>query len=263
MRPLISIIMAAYNAEDTIAESIESVLSQTYEFWELIIVNDGSTDGTAGIVSRYAEAEQRIRPFFGENKGVAYARNFAIEQAKGEYLAFLDSDDLWNAEKLSKQLKFMFETKATISYTATAYMYGEAPSSYVLSAVRELPYKKLLWRNLMSCSSVMLLSAKMIPFPSDFMHEDYAAWLQIVKKESFAYGLNEPLLTYRISKNSKSAKRLRSAKMLYNAYRHVGFSVFIALIFTFRYSFHSFAKRGALSSKIQVVPNHSLNQSVK
>lgn len=252
--------MPAYNAEKTIAESIKTVMRQTYEHWELIIADDGSTDNTPTTVSKYIISEPRISVISAStNAGVASARNRAISQAKGEYIAFLDSDDLWHEEKLAKQLQFMMEKDAAISYTATAYMYEGARSSYVLPAAPKLTYEQLLKRNLMSCSSVMVLREKMLKFPSGFMHEDYAAWLMIVKKEILAHGLNEPLLIYRLTKTSKSAKRFRSAKMLFNAYRHVGFSVFASLFLTARYSLHSFSKRALR----QIMPYHALDQTIE
>ncbi|MCL2357322.1 MAG: glycosyltransferase [Defluviitaleaceae bacterium] len=247
----ISIIMPAYRAEATIRESIGSVIAQTYEDWELLVIDDASTDKTLEIANAFAEFDDRIRVFAGKvNKGVASARNAGIRQATGEYLAFLDSDDLWHESKLEKQLRFMLETGAEISFTATSYINAAGrPYAYVLPAEDKFSYRALRRRNIMSCSSVMVRRDCMIPFPPGFMHEDYAVWLQIVKKAGQARGLNEPLLMYRMSENSKSAGRLASAKMTFSAYRTAGYGRIRSAFFTLRYALHSISKRRKIRAK--------------
>ena len=244
--PIVSVVMPAYNAERTIEASINSVIGQTFAYWELIIVNDCSTDGTASMINEYAAKDPRICVYHAcENQGVAASRNYALELAQGEWIAFLDSDDLWREEKLEKQLRLAEETSAVITYTATAYMnVAGQMSDYVLPAEAMLPYKTLLRRNIMSCSSVMVHKGAMMPFPlrAD-THEDYVVWMTIVRDVGCAQGLDEPLLVYRMSAGSKSAGRWRSAVMTYNAYRQVGYGVFVSLVFTLRYSFHSIIKR--------------------
>ena len=251
---LISIIMPAYNTQSTISDSINSVLAQTYTNWELIVVNDCSTDETASIIKNFAAADGRIHMHTNKrNIGCAATRNAAISKARGQWLAFLDSDDLWLPDKLEKQLQFSEETKALITYTATSYInkHGKI-SNYVLPAEREFSYKSLLRRNIMSCSSVMVRADVMIPFPHNNakgdMHEDYAAWLLILRKVGHAHGLNEPLLQYRLTSSSKSGKRLNSAKMAYRAYRVAGYNAFIAILLTLRYSLHSISKRSNIKA---------------
>jgi len=246
--PTVSIIMAAYNATTTIKSSINSILSQTYINWELIVVDDCSSDDTVAIVELFAESDSRIRLYINEqNSGVATTRNVAISQAQGKWLAFLDSDDLWHKDKLEQQLQFSEESGAVISYTATSYIDSKGNmSDYILTAEPELSYKTLLRRNIMSCSSVMVQRDNMIPFPDGYMHEDYAVWMQIIRNSGNAYGLDEPLLIYRIAENSKSSNRLRSARMTFNSYRKVGYSVFVAWLLTLRYSVHSITKRLAI-----------------
>lgn len=245
---LVSIIMPAYNAQSTIDDSINSVLAQTYTNWELIVVNDCSTDDTVSVVKNFAATDPRIYVHTNnQNLGCAATRNVAVSYARGPWLAFLDSDDIWHPAKLEKQLQFTHETNATITYTATAYInkFGTA-SNYVLPAEREFSYKSLLRRNIMSCSSVMVRATAMVPFPlhkKGDMHEDYAAWLQILRKVGYAHGLNEPLLQYRLSDSSKSGKRINSAKMVYRAYRAVGYGVLFAMLLTLRYALHSVYKR--------------------
>jgi teichuronic acid biosynthesis glycosyltransferase TuaG len=152
----VSIIMPSYNAEKTIKASINSVIAQTFVNWELIIIDDASQDGTVSAIKEQKDP-RIILLENAQNSGAAEARNCGINHAKGQWLAFLDSDDLWHEDKLQKQIQFMEETGAVISYTATAYMSeaGEI-SGYILRAEKQLSYKELLKRNLMSCSSVMV-----------------------------------------------------------------------------------------------------------
>jgi len=243
--PKVSIIMPAYNAEKTIYESINSVLTQTYQHWELIIVDDASKDKTAEIIVGFAKNDNRIRFFTNDNnQGVATTRNTGIKQATGKYLAFLDSDDLWRNDKLAKQTHLMEETNAEISYTGTAYINTAGESSkYVLRAKSKFTYKELLRRNIMSCSSVMVQRDSMIEFPQGFMHEDYAVWLQIVKKVGHACGIDEPLLIYRMGEATKSAKRIGSAIMIRNVYRYIGYARMVSTVLLCRYAFHSVFKR--------------------
>jgi len=245
MTPEVSIIMPAYNAELTLTDSVESVLAQTHQNWELIIVNDASSDKTAAIAKVLAGKDNRIRLFTnGSNQGVALSRNVGIVHAKGNYVAFLDSDDLWHKDKLKKQMHFMKETGSVISFTGTSYM-NEAGqvSGYVLQAKEKLAYRELLRRNIMSCSSVMVKRDSMLLFAQGYIHEDYAVWLQIIRKTGAAYGINEPLLIYRLSPNSKSSNRVHSGMMIFQTYRHVGYGRIVSSLLTVRYAVHSISKR--------------------
>ena len=235
--------MPAWNAEKTIKESLNSVIAQTFEDWELIVINDASQDKTADIIQMAAENDPRIILLTNEtNRGIAYSRNRGVAHAKGDWLAFLDSDDLWRKEKLEKQLRFMEEMGALISYTATSYMNASGEMyDYTLRAEKKLTYKALLKKNLMSCSSVMVWRDEMISFPYGELHEDYAVWLVIVRKVGYAYGLDEPLLVYRLAPGSKSSKRISSAMMTYNAYSLAGYGA--GVLMTLRYALHSIGKR--------------------
>ena len=244
-QPMVSIIMPTYNAQATIKESIASVTAQTYPHWELIVVDDASRDNTPEIVRALAKDNPRIRLHTNpQNAGVALSRNAGMAHAHGEWLAFLDSDDFWHEDKLQKQLQFMETQNAAISYTGTSYINDAGQlSDYVLRAEPELTYKDLLRRNIMSCSSVMVRRECMVPFSPGEAHEDYAAWMQILQKTDCAYGLDEPLLVYRMTKKSKSAKRLLSAKMTYHAYRKAQIGRLGAAAYTVRYAAHSLTKR--------------------
>ena len=243
--PKVSVIMPAYNAASTILESIDSVFAQTYHNWELIIVDDCSFDFTNEIALRATVTDSRIRLIKNDkNMGVASSRNISISLAQGDWLAFLDSDDMWLPEKLERQLDFAKKTNAAITYTATAYIDTNGKKKkYILPAEYKLQLKDLLRRNIMTCSSVLVKKEYMQPFPPGFLHEDYATWIEIVKKTGCAYGLNEPLTMYRISETSKSYNRIKSAKMNFNAYRYVGYNMFLAVCFSAFYAVHSVSKR--------------------
>jgi len=251
--PLISIIMPAYNADKTIETAICSVLTQTYKNFELIIIDDCSSDATAAIIEKYANKNSAICICRNDcNKGIAYSRNTGIAAAKGEWIAFLDSDDLWREDKLQKQVDFIRETGAVISYTASAFIDADGHScEYTLPAQYKITYKDLLKRNLMSCSSVIVRRDIMqkIKMSGGMMHEDYAAWLQILRETNFAFGLNEPLLTYRVSKNSWSGNRLKSARMIFETYKYVGYGTITAFFCTIRYARHSIGKRWRIWAK--------------
>ena len=280
--PHISVIMPAYNAEHTIEAAIRSVLGQTFADFELLIIDDGSIDGTCAVCEALAAADAaqcsggadaeadatqavggadaeadaarppggRIRLLRNEsNRGVAYSRNRGIDEAAGPWIAFLDSDDLWHSEKLARQLRFAREHDAAISYTASGFIDADGhPYPYILHAAEELRYRELLRRNLMSCSSVIVSRDLMQKhrFIDGPLHEDYAAWLRIVREVGTAYGLDEPLLTYRVSAASRSGRRLQSGRMTYRAYRAADYGAVSAALLTLRYALHSIRKHRRL-----------------
>lgn len=220
---LVSIITPTYNAAEYIAETIESVIAQTYSKWEMLIVNDCSKDNTAEIVQSYAAKDNRIKLInLKQNSGAAVARNTAIQNAKGRYIAFLDSDDLWKREKLQKQLNFMQQNG--YAFTFTAYEHFKEVKENIQNLVKvpkSLNYNQALKGNQIGCLTVMLDRKQMqnIEF-SKQKHEDYILWLNILKQGITAYGLNESLALYRTG-NSKSisSNKLQSALWTWNVYR--------------------------------------------
>lgn len=227
---LISIIMAAYNAENTLNKAIDSVLAQTYKNWELLVVNDCSTDSTLTVAQAYDD--ERIRIITNEkNSGASLTRHNGALAAKGEWIAILDCDDAWAKDKLEKQAELQKEKNAELIFTASAFMdeKGE-PMDWVLHVPDEIGYKKLLKQNLISNSSVLVNKKLYLEneVMGDDMHEDFACWLNILKKGKTAYGIDEPLLIYRLSKNSKSGNKVKAAKMNWKTYRRVGLNFFSA-----------------------------------
>lgn len=232
---LISIIMAAYNAEKTIGHSISSVLDQTYPNFELLVMNDCSTDGTEKLVESFAAKDSRVRLISNEkNSGVSYTRKHGLEEAKGEWIAILDSDDAWAPEKLEKQIALQEKTNADLLFTGSTFVDADGqPISWYLAAPAEVTYRRLLKQNILSNSSTLVrkeLYAKHYA-SGDGMHEDFAIWLSILKEGRKAYGVDAPLLIYRIAKSSKSGNKFKAAKMNWNTYRYVGLNPVSALYY--------------------------------
>ena len=220
---LVSIITPAYNAAAYIAETIESVLVQTYTNWEMLIVNDCSKDNTAEIAESYAKKDKRIKLInLKQNSGAAAARNTAIQNAKGRYIAFLDSDDLWKKEKLQKQIEFMQQN--VYAFTYTSYEHFKETKENIQNQVqisKSLNYNQALKGNQIGCLTVML-DRKQIPniHFTIHKHEDYILWLNILKQGITAYGIQECLALYRTG-NSKSisGNKLQSAMWTWKVYR--------------------------------------------
>lgn len=232
---LISIIMAAYNAECTIEQAVTSVLNQTYTNFELLIIDDSSKDNTLSIVEKFREKDKRIRVIRNtQNSGVSYTRKHGLEEAKGEWIAILDSDDAWAADKLEKQIRLQKKTGGDLLYTGSAFMDSDGnPIDWYLQAPKEIRYRQLLKQNLISNSSSLVRKELYSEYyvSDDSMHEDFAIWLGILKSGKCAYGVDEPLLIYRLSKKSKSGNKFKAAKMNWNTYRYMGLNVFAALYY--------------------------------
>lgn len=230
---LVSIVMPAYNAAQTIEASIESVLAQDYSEWELIIVNDCSRDTTKEIVERFASTDSRVKLITLEkNGGISEARNTAIGNSTGRYLAFLDSDDMWKPQKLSKQLKFMKMGEYSFTFTGYELMdtHGK-PLNKTIRAKREVDYRALLTNNCIGCLTVIIdrESHPIIAMPK-LRHEDYATWLNLLRKGTKAFGLDEPLSVYRVTEGSTSANKVKVIPWIWNIYRKSqGFGIFQSL----------------------------------
>lgn len=229
--PLVSIVVPAYNAEKYISQTLDSILAQTYENYEVIAVDDCSGDNTLGILQAYAARDSRIHVLKNErNSGVSRTRNFAVEAAGGELIAYLDSDDIWEKSKLEQQVRLFTEKKdAAIIYTGSAFIDCDGKrGNYVMPVPEEMSYKELLKQNRISCSSVLVRREYMLKYKmeGDNMHEDYAVWLRMLRDGAKAYGINQPLLVYRVSASSKSGNKFHAAGMTYKAYKFVGLGFF-------------------------------------
>ena len=216
--------MAAYNAEKTIEEAIQSVIKQTYKNWELLVINDCSRDRTETLVRSFHD--ERIRLLNNENNvGVSLTRKRGLDNAKGDWIAILDSDDVWASEKLEKQIKLYQDIGAELIYTGSAFI--DKNGKYIewqLHVPEKLTYRELLKQNLVSNSSVLVKADLYRSHYAigDNMHEDFAIWLGITKEGKKAYGIDEPLLIYRLADISKSSNKLKAARMNWKTYRYVG-----------------------------------------
>ena len=223
MNTLVSIITPVHNGAEYIEETIQSVLKQSYQDWEMLIIDDASYDATDAIVSTYTKKDQRIQLIsLDENKGVSHARNVGIKMAKGRYIAFLDSDDLWMPEKLTEQVAFMKE--GDYAFTFSSYIVCDESNNWhskKISIDLEVDYETLLKKgNQIACLTVMIDKNKVDISMPNIPHEDYATWLSITKKGVKAFGINQPLAIYRRRSKSVSRNKLRCMNYTYNIYRN-------------------------------------------
>lgn len=245
-KALVSIVMPAYNCEKYVVEAINSILAQTYRNWELLVLDDGFKDNTLRIIEEFSQKDSRIKALpNGKNIGVSATRNRGIELASGEWIAFLDSDDMWKPEKLEKQFEIVEKEAAEFLFTGSSYINEEGEAYKEIFEVPEkITYKKLRNQNVISCSSVLVKKKyfEHIKMEKDEMHEDYAVWLRILKTGVTAFGVNEPLLIYRISRNSKSGNKMKTVKMTYKVFRFVGINPFGSAYFMLRHVIASVGK---------------------
>ena len=245
---MVSIVMPAYNAVKYIHRAVESVLRQTYTDWELLIVDDGSADGTEQLIQNLIEMDERIKLVKNrENIGVAETRNRGVELAKGEWIAFLDSDDIWHPDKLQEQLELYQRNRTPFIFTGSGFMDASGELlNYELSVPETIGYRELLKQNVISCSSVLIRKELAQKYPmehSEKMHEDFAVWLSILKQEHIkAAGVNKPLLIYRISEKSKSGNKWKASVMTFRVYRYIGLSILHAVYYWLCYVYRSVKK---------------------
>jgi teichuronic acid biosynthesis glycosyltransferase TuaG len=221
---LVSIVTPAYNATRFVPQTIESVLSQTHHDWELLIVDDCSTDDTASLVGRYAAHDGRVRLLRHElNGGPAQARQTALQASRGRYIAFLDSDDLWLPQKLEHQLAFMQRTQAALSFTQFRRVDAEGRTlGRLIDVPEQLSYRALLKNTAIATSTVVIDRQQTGPLEMKrTYYDDYALWLEILRRGFVAHGLREDLMRYRVLGNSVSRNKLRSAAMVWRLYRDV------------------------------------------
>jgi len=220
---MVSVIMPAYNAAQYIEAAIRSVKEQTVTDWELLVVDDRSKDTTAELVSRLSKEDPRICLIRNEkNLGAAGSRNKAMDVAKGKYVAFLDSDDLWYPEKLERQICLLKKTNAGLCYTSYSVVHLDSKKEkrdYIVPASVSL--EDLLKQNHIGCSTVMLTAdvAGKYRFASDYFHEDYVCWLTMLSNGIKAVGISDVLMDYSYYASSKSGNKLSIFKHRWSIYR--------------------------------------------
>lgn len=227
---LVSVVIPVFNAARFISDTIMSVKSQTYTEWELILVDDGSTDNSLEIMQRMAAEQNRggeqIRVIeLGGNQKAAKARNRGVLEAKGRYIAFLDADDLWDPEKLSKQVAMMRDLDCAFSFTG--YEFADEDGIGVQKIVHvpeKISYRKAVKNTTIFTSTVMFdlgkLTKEDIEMP-DVPSEDTATWWKVLKKIPYAYGLDEDLTLYRRGGTTLSSNKVEAVKRTWNLYRRV------------------------------------------
>lgn len=226
MSVFVTIIMPAYNASNTIYESIQSVLGQTYQYFELIVVNDCSSDNTKEIVEELIESDDRIK-FIDKivNEGVASARNTGLDHAQGEFVAFLDSDDKWQETKLEKQINIIKQhPEIDVVYTSY-YRFNNSGIGKIVEVPEFINNKKLLKGNPIGNLTALYNFKKFSKIRQKKIgHEDYLFWLELFNSANDVkgVGIQEPLAYYRVAENgaSLSGNKLRSALWTWNIYRH-------------------------------------------
>lgn len=264
---MISVVMPVYNTEKYVREAIRSVVEQTYKDWELLLINDCSTDGSLQMIEEELQTLEgtvsaRIRVINNEkNSGPAFTRNRGIEESGGEWIAFLDSDDRWAPDKLEKQMACAEENGCSFIFTGSGFLNeeGRILRGY-LAVPHNISYNKLLKQNLVSCSSVLIRREVLFAckdengeiFPDTrrrnlCMHEDFPLWLSCLQRTGTACGVNEPLLYYRMQSASQSGDKRKAARMTYEVYCFIGLPLPLRLWFFAQYAVRSLKKYAGIA----------------
>jgi len=221
--PLVSIITPSYNSEKYISETIASVLAQTYKNWEMIIVDDVSTDDSLQIIEQYVQKDSRIKLIRSKgNVGPSGARNRAIKEANGNYIAFLDSDDVWFPEKLEKQINFLTENSLVVTYSAYETMDKNSKYINTRNIQTTITYNDMLKSNQIgNLTGIYDIDYFGKVYMKEYGHEDYILWLEILKQIKSTRGITEPLAKYRILSTSISSNKLKVLKWQWKIYRDI------------------------------------------
>ena len=248
MNSLVSIITPSYNSAKFIKQCIESVIVQTYTNWEMLIVDDCSRDDSREIITSLADKNKKIKKIFLDNNvGAAEARNVAIRQAKGKYIAFLDSDDLWESQKLEKQISFMEAEDIVFSFSTYQPISEDGSKLHsIINAPKIVTYSSYLKNTIIGCLTVVIDReiAGDFEMPNISSSHDMALWLLIMKRGFDAYGLDENLARYRIVSASNTSSKWRAAKDVWKIYREVEKLSFLYSGWCFlNYAFNALVKR--------------------
>lgn len=247
---LVSIITPVYNAEQFLKDTIKTVEEQTYKNWELIFVDDASKDNSIEIIKKAMQKDSKIKLIqLEKNSGAAIARNTGINNAKGKYIAFLDSDDLWKKEKIEKQLNFMKKNNCEFSYTSYEFANEKGiGNGRIVRVPNKINYKKALKNTTISTITVMFnlekLGKELIQMPNVRRGQDTATWWKVLKHVEYAYGIDEVLSYYRRTNESLSANKIKALKRTWNLYRNVEhMNVFISFYYFCWYVLNAIRRR--------------------
>lgn len=212
--------MPVFNAESTLQQSVASVISQTFPEWELLLVDDASSDNSANICDCLSAKDSRIRTLRQpKNSGAGLTRNAGIRAARGRFIAFLDADDEWHAEKLERQMAFMVRKKAVFSYTGFWRVKGAKRRR--VQVPEGVGRKQLLRGNVIGCLTVMYDRQYFgtVQMPALPMRQDFAFWLELLERTDLAHGLNEPLASHYCRPNSLTSRRGQALAATWQMYR--------------------------------------------
>lgn len=248
--PLVSIIIPMYNASNFIQETLESVFKQSFQNFEIIVIDDCSTDDSSELVSGIARTHSQLFLLKNEvNLGVAISRNKGVLEAQGRFICFLDADDLWIDSKLEKQINFMLTNNYAFSFTA--YQFADEtgkPTNSPIKVPAKISYQQALRNHTIWTSTVMLdlkqLTKEQISMPDVRRGQDTATWWKILKETHYAYGLDESLAIYRRTTNSLSANKMKAIRRTWHLFRKVeGLSILESIIPFVGYAFNAVKRR--------------------
>lgn len=227
MQEKVSIITPVYNCENYIKETIENVINQTYTNWEMLLVDDCSTDKSEEIIKEYTNKDERVKYFkLKENSGAAIARNFALEKTTGRFIAYLDADDLWKNDKLEKQVKFMISNNYVFTCTDYEKIDEEGKSLNKIIRIPERVNYNLYLRNTIIQTVGVMVDTKttgkeVLEMPNIRRRQDAATWCQILRAGHDCYEVPENLSYYRVVSNSLSSNKLKAVKGTWYLYRKI------------------------------------------
>ena len=225
LEPLLSIILPTHNSQGFLSTTIASIIAQTVSNWELIIIDDASTDGTLEKAHEFAQSDSRIHIVAQKtNRGAAYSRNVGLERAEGRMIAFIDSDDLWFPDKIEKQLYLMERYRADISYTSYIRSNEHDNRRTVVKVPARVTYHSMLRRNKIACSTAVVRRSTCgtVRQPPITRRCDHGYWLALLRDGGrTAIGLNEPLAVYRVHRQSLSANKIIAARYSWRLLRDV------------------------------------------
>lgn len=244
---LVSVITPVFNCEKYIAQTIESVLSQTYQNWEMILIDDCSPDNCASIIASYRESDDRIKYVRLDcNSGVAVARNVGLKMAQGKYIALLDGDDFWKPKMLEKVLRRAKDTSADIiycSYEIVDENGNKLCSDFIVP--EKTTFEESIIRSVITCSTVLVTDrfAQIYQFPTNVYHEDIALWFTVLREGCIAFGVVDVLAAYRQGANTRSGNKLKSACRRWAVYRkHLQMPLLQSVTTMLRYAYHGVKK---------------------
>lgn len=220
---LVSIVVPVYNAELFLKDTIQCIENQTYDNWELLLIDDASIDQSGDIIDKFAKKDVRIRAFHIKGGGAALARNKGTKEAEGRYLAFLDADDLWVPNKLEKEVEFL--KKKDAAFVFTGYEFADEMgqgTGKIVHVPDKLKYREALKNTTIFTSTVLFDMEKTgrdLLYMPQIKSEDTALWWKVLKSGYDAYGLNENLVKYRRSQNTLSSNKLEAVRRIWNLYR--------------------------------------------